>query len=107
MTTTRQTHPFREPAPALPRLDTDPSELSARERDVLELVASGLSNQEIAESLYVSNNTVKTYIRTAYRKIGAERRSQAVLWAIQHGLLSIPGVTITVEAPEDSARRTA
>src|SRR5689334_6047627 len=48
-----------------------PSTLSWRERQVLELVAAGRTNAEIAQELYLSNNTVKTYIRTAYRKVGA------------------------------------
>jgi DNA-binding NarL/FixJ family response regulator len=56
--------------------------LSGREREVLELVAGGLSNQEIAETLYVSVNTVKTYIRSAYAKIGVTTRSQAVAWTL-------------------------
>jgi len=59
--------------------------LSPRESDVLALVTQGLSNQEIAETLYLSINSVKTYIRSSYRKMGVATRSQAVLWAIQHG----------------------
>lgn len=58
--------------------------LSGREREVLDLVSRGLSNQEIAETLYVSINTVKTYIRTAYAKIGVTTRSQAVAWTLSH-----------------------
>jgi hypothetical protein len=45
----------------------------------------GLSNQEIAEAIFLSINSVKTYIRTAYRKIGVTRRQLAVIWALQHG----------------------
>jgi DNA-binding CsgD family transcriptional regulator len=45
-----------------------------------------MSNQDIASQLYVSINTVKTYIRSAYRKIGVTRRAQAVLWAVHHDL---------------------
>ena len=60
--------------------------LSNREVSVLELVSRGLSNQDIAAELYVSINTVKTYIRSAYRKIGVTRRAQAVLWAVHHDL---------------------
>ena len=52
--------------------------LTAREAEVLALITQGLSNQEIAERSYLSINSVKTYIRTAYRKIGVTRRSQAV-----------------------------
>ena len=52
---------------------------------MLALITQGLSNQEIAERSYLSINSVKTYIRTAYRKIGVTRRSQAVVWGMQHG----------------------
>ena len=61
--------------------------LSARESEVLCLIAQGLSNQEIADRAFLSINSVKTYIRSAYRKIGVERRTQAVLWATRNGLV--------------------
>lgn len=60
--------------------------LSARESETLALITRGLSNLEIAEQSYLSINSVKTYIRSAYRKIGVTRRSQAVLWGLQHDL---------------------
>lgn len=59
--------------------------LSVREAEIIALITQGLSNQEIAQRSYLSINSVKTYIRSAYRKIGAERRSQAVLWGVKHG----------------------
>lgn len=59
--------------------------LTEREAEVVALIAAGHSNAEIAEMLHVSINSVKTYIRSAYRKAGVTRRSQAVLWAIDHG----------------------
>lgn len=59
--------------------------LSPRESEVLALITRGLSNQEIADRAYLSINSVKTYIRTAYRKIGVTRRSQAVGWAMSNG----------------------
>lgn len=59
--------------------------LTAREAEVLALITQGLSNQEIAERTYLSINSVKTYIRTGYRKIGVTRRSQAVAWGMSHG----------------------
>jgi two-component system, NarL family, response regulator LiaR len=59
--------------------------LTAREAEVLALITQGLSNQEIAERSYLSINSVKTYIRTAYRKIGVTRRAQAVVWGIKNG----------------------
>jgi two-component system, NarL family, response regulator LiaR len=59
--------------------------LTAREAEVIALITQGLSNQEIAEQTYLSINSVKTYIRTAYRKIEVSRRSQAVVWGLRHG----------------------
>jgi DNA-binding NarL/FixJ family response regulator len=59
--------------------------LTLRESQVLGLVAQGLRNQEIAAKEFLSINSVKTYIRTGYRKIGVTTRGQAVAWAIQHG----------------------
>lgn len=61
--------------------------LTAREAEILTLIASGATNEEIAERCYLSINSVKTHIRNAYRKIGVERRAQAVRWAIDHGML--------------------
>lgn len=61
--------------------------LTARESEVMALIAQGLTNPEIAERAYLSVNSVKTHIRSAYRKIGVERRSQAVLWAAKNGFL--------------------
>lgn len=60
--------------------------LTPRETDVLALIAAGLSNQEIGDRLYISINSVKTYVRTAYQKIGAERRAHAVIWVERNGL---------------------
>jgi DNA-binding NarL/FixJ family response regulator len=59
--------------------------LSPREAEIIALITQGLTNQQIAERVFLSINSVKTYIRSAYRKIGAERRSQAVLWGTQNG----------------------
>ena len=58
--------------------------LSPREAEIMALITQGLSNQEIADRAYLSINSVKTYIRSAYRKIGVERRAQAVLWGVAH-----------------------
>lgn len=59
--------------------------LTQREAEVVALITQGLTNQEIADRAYISINSVKTYIRTAYRKIGVTRRSQAVSWGMTHG----------------------
>jgi DNA-binding NarL/FixJ family response regulator len=61
--------------------------LSPRESEVVALICQGLSNQEIAERAFISINSVKTYIRSAYRKMGVQRRTQAVLWARERGFL--------------------
>lgn len=59
--------------------------LSEREAEVLALIAKGQSNPEIAETMELSVNTVKTYVRSAYTKIGVTSRSRAVRWALRHG----------------------
>jgi NarL family two-component system response regulator LiaR len=59
--------------------------LSPREAEVIALITQGLTNQEIADRAFLSINSVKTYIRSAYRKIGVERRSQAVRWGVTNG----------------------
>jgi DNA-binding NarL/FixJ family response regulator len=61
--------------------------LSPREAEIMALITQGLSNQEIADRAYLSINSVKTYIRSTYRKINVERRTQAVLWGLAHGFL--------------------
>lgn len=52
--------------------------ISSRENEVLELLARGCSNREIAEALFVSPNTVKTHLSNVYEKLGVSRRTQAV-----------------------------
>ena len=59
--------------------------LTERETEVLALITLGMSNQEIADKLFLSINSVKTYVRTAYAKIGARSRSHAVAWSLHHG----------------------
>jgi len=61
------------------RLETPLAALSAREREVLDLAASGMSNKEIAERLTISVNTVKFHLRTVYSRLGVRNRVQAML----------------------------
>ncbi len=61
--------------------------LTAREREVLVLVAHGLSNEEIADKLYVSVSTAKTHATRAMTKIGARDRAQLVVFAYESGLV--------------------
>jgi DNA-binding NarL/FixJ family response regulator len=71
------------PAPTQP----PPDDLSPREVEVLKLIAAGMSNNEIAAALFLSNATVKTHINRIFSKIGARDRAQAVRYAFQHGMV--------------------
>ncbi|CUR57308.1 putative Regulatory protein, LuxR [metagenome] len=72
--------------------------LTRRESSVLELVTRGYGNQQVADELFLSVNSVKSYIRSTYRKIGALTRAQAVAWAVRAGFA---GESVTSD-PEDS-----
>ena len=61
--------------------------LTRREIEILQLIAQGLSNRQIAETLYVSENTVKTHCSRVFDKLGAKRRTQAVQLGKEFGLL--------------------
>jgi DNA-binding CsgD family transcriptional regulator len=79
-------------APQAPPFDGNPQAqatlgISPREREVLELLAAGLSNKEIADKLHVSPHTVKTHVARLYEKLDARRRTEAILKARELGLL--------------------
>lgn len=59
--------------------------LTEREAEVLALITQGKSNAEVAAIAFLSPNTVKSYIRSVYRKIEVSSRTQAVLWGVRHG----------------------
>jgi len=81
----------RDPAnPARPAADL--ARLTEREREVLALVAQGLSNEEIATRLYLSPLTTKTHVSHIMTKLGARDRAQLVVIAYESGLV-VPGVT--------------
>jgi two-component system, NarL family, response regulator LiaR len=98
LTRTRQTVVVREvpviqevpvPAKAFER-DTARQEqlgITRRELEILELIAEGLSNREIAERVYVSENTVKTHAASVFEKLNARRRTQAVQLAKEARLI--------------------
>ena len=67
------------------RADRDRPELSERERDVLRCVAEGLPNKLIAQRLGISEKTVKTHLTRVFQQIGVTDRTQAALWAKEHG----------------------
>lgn len=62
-------------------------ELTNREKEVLDLIAQGKSNQEIAEDLFITLKTVKTHVSNILAKLGVEDRTQAAIYAFKHGLV--------------------
>jgi DNA-binding CsgD family transcriptional regulator len=80
------------PVPAAPTFSLNEQRLkdlgiTKRELEILELIAQGMSNREIAEKLFVSENTVKTHSSRLFDKLSAKRRTQAVQIAKEMGLL--------------------
>jgi DNA-binding NarL/FixJ family response regulator len=67
--------------------ETYPAGLSAREADVLCLVATGLTNAEVAGKLFLSSRTVGWHLSSIYRKLGLHSRTEATRFAVEHGLL--------------------
>lgn len=69
------------------RMRTPGTSLSARETEVLTLVAEGLANQQIAQQLFVSQATIKSHLVHIFTKLGADSRTAAVAVATQRGLI--------------------
>lgn len=70
---------------------TENQELSQREREILTLVAQGLTNREIAQELSISPNTVKVHISNIFSKTGVASRTEATLYAMEQGIVNVPG----------------
>ena len=63
--------------------------LTPREREIAMLMATGLTNKEIGEKLFVSEQTVKNHVSNIYRKLGIDDRTQLALWAVRSGLIEL------------------
>jgi len=72
---------------ANPSKNTTIEELTPREAEVLELIARGMSNDEIANRLFISDKTVKTHVSNILRKLNLSHRTQAALYAVNHNLI--------------------
>jgi len=77
-----------------------PEQLSERELELLALVATGATNQQIARDLSISVNTVKAHLRNIFAKLGVESRTEATLIAIQQGLIHVASSEDDAAAPE-------
>jgi two-component system, NarL family, response regulator LiaR len=71
------------------RAPESPEELTERETEILKLLARGKANKQIATSLYVSEKTVKAHVSSIFRKLGVRSRTQAALYAVRTGLVSV------------------
>ncbi len=65
------------------------SDLSQRELDVLKLIAKGMSNDQIASTLFISPHTVKNHVSNVYRKMGMDDRTQVAITALRLGLVPL------------------
>lgn len=78
-----------EVATAVGDHDFMPESLSAREREVLEFAARGLSSKEVAERLFISERTVQTHLASIYDKLGARNKTEAMLLSLKYGIVTL------------------
>src|SRR5215213_8396090 len=89
-------------------MSNDTSQISEREREILRLVATGATNQQIAHQLNISINTVKVHLRNIFGKIGVASRTEATVYAVRSGLVQISEAaaitpTAVADAPPEEA----
>ncbi len=81
-------HPYHlEPTPAIAPLGPRRSALTARERSILEAVATGMTTAAISRELWVSEHTIKFHLTNIYRKLGVANRAGAIRFALEHGIV--------------------
>jgi ATP/maltotriose-dependent transcriptional regulator MalT len=89
LTRTKEIVVVRDPEPfAVSQDRLEAFGITPREHEILTLIAAGLSNREIAEKLFLSENTIKTHSSRLFEKLNARRRTQAVQIAKQSGLIA-------------------
>ena len=86
---------------------SDPSQmsLSAREMEIIELVAGGMTNQEIAERLTISKRTVDNHVSNMFTKTGSKNRVALLNWAMDHGKICRDGFNCC-SLPDESSSET-
>ena len=89
-----QTVVVMQPAPEIPKQELDEKELarlglSGREQEVLQLIADGMRNKEIAGTLGISEETVHTHLKNTYEKLGVNDRTHALTVAIRRGIIHV------------------
>jgi DNA-binding NarL/FixJ family response regulator len=74
-----------------PKTEDPAAELTAREREILQMVAAGMANKQIAAELVISERTARTHVSNILHKLDLSSRTQAALWAVREGLAPDPG----------------
>jgi DNA-binding NarL/FixJ family response regulator len=75
---------FVQPSPSQP----DSPDLTPREKEILQVMARGLSNDDIAEELHLAESTIRKHATNIYRKLGVDSAREAIAWAWQNGIMS-------------------